>query len=612
MSYKDFVRFRSIKYIENVERRNCMARRFSEDFLNELRSRCDLETVASRYIELKKRGNNVLALCPFHGEKTPSFNINPTKQLFYCFGCGAGGDVITFIMKIENLSYAEAVAFLAEQAGMELPPEDNYESELSYLRKRILEMNRLAARFYYDKLISKEGAAALSYLKNRQLSDRTITRFGLGYSPDSWDALTVYLKSKGYTTEELKASGLVSVSAKDSNRIFDRFRNRVMFPIIDHRNNVIGFGGRTMTNDPAKYLNTSETLVFKKGKNLYALNYAKTSKRDGLILCEGYMDVISLHQAGIDNAVAALGTALTPDQARLIQSVTDNVYLCYDSDEAGQKATRRGLDVLKSFDVKTKVIVVTGGKDPDEFIKAYGKESFEKLLTNAQARVDYRIETIKRKYQLSVTEEKTQCLKEIIVLLATLDNRIEREIYIDRVAEDFGVTKENLTAEVNIQIKKATKYKRQKDDRSAMESLGKNLFAEGRNAHFKVMKIEDDIITLLLNFPQYAADFEKEISPDDFMTEFNKKVYELLVSAIKRDPTAEPLLGISQELSETEMGKLSAKVRDGKSFDVDRGKIRELASALKTEKNKALLQEVRQLDDDSFNATLAKLKNKDK
>lgn len=588
-----------------------MARRFSEDFLNELRSRCDLETVASKYLELKKKSNNILAICPFHAEKTPSFNINPAKQLFYCFGCGAGGDVITFIMKIENLSYAEAVAFLAEQAGMELPPEDNYESELSYLRKRILEMNRLAARFYYDRLMSKEGAQALAYLRGRQLSDRTITRFGLGYSPDSWDALTVYLKSKGYTTEELKASGLVSVSSKDSNRVFDRFRNRAMFPIIDQRNNVIGFGGRTMSNDPAKYLNTSETIVFKKGKNLYALNYAKTSKRQGIILCEGYMDVISLHQAGIDNAVAALGTALTPDQARLIQSVTDNVYLCYDSDEAGQKATRRGLDVLKSFDIKAKVIVVTGGKDPDEFIKSYGKGAFEKLLEGAQARVDYRIETIKKKYQLSVTEEKTQCLKEIIVLLATLDNRIEREIYIDRVAEDFKVTKENLTAEVNIQIKKALKYKRQKEDRNAMDSLGKNLYADGRASHFKIIKTEDDIITLLLNFPHYAADFEKAISPDDFMTEFNRKIYGLLLEGIKRNSTAEPLLEISQDLTEEEMGRLSAKIKDGKSFNVDKSKIEELAKVLKEEKNKVLLREVRQIDDESFSATLARLKNKE-
>lgn len=589
-----------------------MARRFSEEFLNELRSRCDLETVASKYVEIKKRGNNILALCPFHSEKTPSFNINSAKQLFYCFGCGSGGDVITFIMKIENLSYAEAVAFLAEQAGMELPAEDDYESSMSKLRKRILEMNRLAARFFHDRLLSGEGREALSYLKNRQLSDRTITRFGLGYSPDSWDSLTKYLRSKGYTDEELKASGLVSASSKSGgDRIFDRFRNRVMFPIIDQRGNVIGFGGRTMGNDPAKYLNTSETLVFKKGKNLYALNFAKNSKRSGLILCEGYMDVISLHQAGFDNAVAGLGTAFTPDQARLLGTVTDNVFLCYDSDTAGQNATRRTLDILNSTDIKVKIITVTGGKDPDEFIKAYGSESFERLLTGAQARLDYRIESVKRKYQIEIPEERSQCLKEITVLLSAVSNRIEREIYIDKVAQDFNVTKENLTAEVDNQAKKAAKYKRMKENRLAMETLNKEMVSDGKAGRLKVVKAEDDIITVLLNFPEYAHDIEEMLSPDDFVTEFNGKAFLLLVDAIRKNPTSEPLLALSQDLTEAEMSRLSSKVRESKSFSFDKSKVKDLCKKLKEEKNKVVLREVRQIDDDSFEATLNKLKNKE-
>lgn len=587
-----------------------MPRKFNEDFLNELRSRCDLESIASKYVELKKKGNSILALCPFHSEKTPSFNINSAKQLFYCFGCGAGGDVITFIMKIENLSYGEAVAYLAEQAGMELPSEDSYESELSHLRKRILEMNRLAARFYYDKLISKEGTNALQYLKDRKLTERTIIRFGLGYSPDSWDALTNYLKSKGYTNEELKASGLVSVSRKEgkTERIFDRFRNRVMFPIIDQRNNVIGFGGRAMSDDPAKYLNTSETLVFKKGKNLYALNYAKNSKRDGLILCEGYMDVISLHQAGFNNAVAALGTAFTPEQARLIHSITDNVYLCYDSDAAGQNATKRALDILNSVDIKVKIIIISGGKDPDEFIKAYGSESFERLLTNAQARMDYRIESIKRKYQIDIVEEKTQCLKEIITLLASVYNRVERELYIDKVAEEFKITKENLTAEVNNQAKKAMKYKKAKTDKLEMEKLNTNFFSEGKSSHFKIIKTEDDILTLILNFPEYAKDFEQLITPDDFVTDFNRKIYMLLLEKIKENPTEEPLLRISQEITEAEMGRLTSKIRETKSFSADKIKIKELSETLKREKDKLIFKEVKQIDDNSFEAALNKLK----
>lgn len=588
-----------------------MPRKFSEEFLNELRSRCDLESIVSKYSELKKRGNNVLAICPFHNEKTPSFNINSAKQLFYCFGCGAGGDVITFIMKIENMSYGEAVTYLAELAGMDLPPEDNYESELSFLRKRILEMNRLAARFYYDKLISSEGSLALKYLIDRKLTKKTIIRFGLGYSPDKWDSLTVYLRSKGYTDEELKASGLVSISTKNGRqeRIFDRFRNRVMFPIFDQRNNVIGFGGRAMDDNPAKYLNTSETIVFKKGKNLYAMNYARTSKRDGIILCEGYMDVISLHQAGFDNAVAALGTACTPEHARLIRSVTDNIYLCYDSDTAGQNATRRALEVFNSVDIKVKVITVSGGKDPDEFIKAYGASSFEKLLANAQTRIDYRIETIKRKYNIDILDERTQCLKELIVLLASVYNKVEREIYIDKIASEFKITKENLTAEVNNQAKRALKYKQANENRLTMENLNKNFHSAENKAHLKMVKTEEDILTLLLNFPEFAEDFSQIISPDDFVTDFNRKIYLMLLEKIKADPTAEPLTAVSQEITEDEMGRLSSMIKEIKSFAVDREKIKELSDVLKREKEKLTLKEVKQIDDDAFNATLRMLKN---
>ena len=306
-----------------------MAYRFSDEFLNTLRLRCDIETVISRYVQLKRSGSSVVGLCPFHSEKTPSFHVNPAKQFFHCFGCNAGGDVITFIMKAENLSYVDAVALLAEQAGLALPSADTYDTEITTLRKRILEMNRVAARFYFEMLNAPQGKKAKDYFLARGLRPNTIVHFGLGYSPDSWDSLLTHLLKNGFSREEIKASGLVSVS---KDRLFDRFRNRVMFPIIDKRNNIIGFGGRTMGDDPAKYLNTSETLAFKKGNNLYALNFAKNTKEGKLILCEGYMDVIALHQAGFVNTVATLGTALTPSQARMIKQLADEVYLCYDSD----------------------------------------------------------------------------------------------------------------------------------------------------------------------------------------------------------------------------------------------------------------------------------------
>ena len=368
-----------------------MAYTFTDDFLAQLRNRCDIEDIIGRYVQLKKTGSSTVGLCPFHSERTPSFHVSGRKQMFYCFGCHKGGDVITFIMEAEHLPYVDAVVFLANMVGLPVPQKNVFDTEIAELRKRVLEINRAAARFYFDTLFTAEGSAGLEYFKRRQLSQTTIRRFGLGYAPDAWDSLLKHLLAKGYALDDIKAAGL-AIQSKTGGKHFDRFRSRCMFPIIDHRGNVIGFGGRTMdANNPAKYLNSSENLVFKKGQNLFALNMAKNTKADCLILCEGYMDVISLHQVGFDNAVASLGTALTPDQARLMCRYTENVVVCYDSDAAGKKATQRALEILPTAGLNVRVVTVTGGKDPDEMMKEEGgKEKFRRLLDAAFNSVDYR------------------------------------------------------------------------------------------------------------------------------------------------------------------------------------------------------------------------------
>ena len=383
--------------------RRKMAYTFTDDFLAQLRNRCDIEDIIGRYVQLKKTGSSTVGLCPFHSERTPSFHVSGRKQMFYCFGCHKGGDVITFIMEAEHLPYVDAVVFLANMVGLPVPQKNVFDTEIAELRKRVLEINRAAARFYFDTLFTAEGSAGLEYFKRRQLSQTTIRRFGLGYAPDAWDSLLKHLLAKGYALDDIKAAGL-AIQSKTGGKHFDRFRSRCMFPIIDHRGNVIGFGGRTMdANNPAKYLNSSENLVFKKGQNLFALNMAKNTKADCLILCEGYMDVISLHQAGFDNAVASLGTALTPDQARLMRRYTENVVVCYDSDAAGKKATQRALEILPTAGLNVRVVTVTGGKDPDEMMKEEGgKEKFRRLLDAAFNSVDYRFSETLAKYDISV------------------------------------------------------------------------------------------------------------------------------------------------------------------------------------------------------------------
>ncbi|MGN1031777.1 MAG: DNA primase, partial [Butyricicoccaceae bacterium] len=395
-------------------------------FLDELTARCDIVDIVSRYVALKKSGSNYFGLCPFHNEKTASFSVAPDKQIFHCFGCGAGGGAISFIMKIEGLEFPDAVRHLAKQYGMEVP-ETGVSREERKNRDRLLELMKDAGRFYYAQLHQPQNAAALQYFVRRGLSGKTMNRFGLGYAPDSFHALMDAMQAKGYTKAELDAAGLISRSKQGT--YYDKFRNRVMFPIIDIRGDVIAFGGRVMDDSKPKYLNSPETYIFSKSRNLFAMNLAKKTKHDYFLLAEGYMDVIALHQAGFDSAVASLGTALTEEQARLLSRYTEQVVICYDADSAGQKAAQRAIDILNRAGLRVKVLRIPGAKDPDEFIKAKGAEAFRKLIERSENHIEYRLQRIRDQYDLTEDEQRIAYLNEAAELLAELDNEVQREVY---------------------------------------------------------------------------------------------------------------------------------------------------------------------------------------
>ena len=418
---------------------------FPESFLQELAERNDIVDVVSSYVRLtKKSGSNLFGLCPFHSEKTPSFSVSPDKQIYHCFGCGKGGSVISFIMEIENLSFPEAVAFLANRAGMQLPEQSDNSGAKK--RQRLLALNRDAARFFHAQLKTPAGQPARDYLARRQLTAQTVTRFGLGFAPDTWDSLVRAMKALGYSEQELFDGGLVRHGR--SGGVYDTFRNRLMFPVIDVRGNVIGFSGRILGDGEPKYMNSPETIVFSKSHNLFALNLAKKSKCGYIILAEGNIDVASLHQAGFDSAVASLGTSLTPEQARLISRYKSEVIIAYDNDGAGIKAAQRAIGILEKLDLKVKVLRMSGAKDPDEFIKLKGADAFRNLLEGSEDQVDYRLHAVTAKYDLSADEQKVEFLKEATELVARLPGAVERQVYAMRVASLSGVAADAVTAEV--------------------------------------------------------------------------------------------------------------------------------------------------------------------
>jgi DNA primase len=503
----------------------------SDTFLQEIKFRCDLESIVSRYVDLKKNGRALKGLCPFHSEKTPSFLVHPDEQFFHCFGCGAGGDVITFIMKIENLDYIDALKFLAEKAGIAFP-DDQADDGTTVLRRKILEMNREAAKFFHGYLLSSQGLKGLNYLKDRKLSMSTITGFGLGYAPDKWDSLLKHLKSKGYSEEEMCEAALVSrrrtENSSTSENHYDQFRNRVIYPIIDVRGNVIAFGGRVLDNSMPKYLNSADTAVFKKSRCLYALNRAKNGNNNTMILCEGYMDVIALHQAGFTNSIATLGTSLTIEQARLISRYAKEVIISYDSDSAGQNASKRAIGLLNEAGLSVKVLKIEGSKDPDEYIKTYGADKFRLMLEKSGSHIEYRLEQAKVKLDLKNPEQRITYLKDAAFILSTIESPIECEVYASKLAHELEVSIDAILSEVTSIKKKGFISKDKlkiKKQLSVTGGIGDRINPE-KSRNLKAANAEESILVLLYRNPNYFDKLSAILSADDFLTNFNRKVFE--------------------------------------------------------------------------------------
>lgn len=505
--------------------------KLNEDFLSELRTRADIESTVSSYVSLKRRGRILTGLCPFHSEKTPSFTVYPETQSYYCFGCGSGGDVITFIKNIENLDYIESVRYLAERVGMSMPQE-KFNSDLYEKRRRMFEANRLAARFFHAALYSPEGETGLQYLHNRGLTDATIRKFGLGYAPAGWDKLRSFMKKQGFTDLELYEANLLRMSDKNGKKhYYDAFVDRAMFPVLDLRGNVLAFSGRALTSDAQrKYVNTSDTLIYKKGENIFALNFAKKTAQDFLILCEGNLDVISLHQAGFDNAVAGLGTALTEHQVALLSRYTGAVYLCYDADEAGQKAAQKALRLFENTTLRVKVIHLEGGKDPDEILKKFGTARFKSLLEGAANDVEYRILRARDGIDVSAPDGKNRFLEAACRVLAELRSPVELDIYAARLSEELGVAKEAILAQTKKIAQTRIKHSEKNVLRDAQDVEKKadkviNAVNPERAKHMRAAKAEELLCASLMHNPEFFSQIKEEITAENFVTSFNARVF---------------------------------------------------------------------------------------
>ena len=501
---------------------------YPEELVEEIRERNDIVEVIGSYVKLQKKGSSYFGLCPFHNEKSPSFSVSPDKQMYYCFGCGAGGNVFTFIMEYENYSFPEALKYLAERAGVKLPEQEYSAEEKKQqdLRSRILELNKMAARYFYYQLRTENGALAMRYLKGRQLTDETIKSFGLGYANKYSDDLYRYMKSKGVSDELLKEAGLVNVDEKRG--MYDKFWNRVIFPIMDVNNRVIGFGGRVMGDGKPKYLNSLETKVFDKSRNLYGLNVARTSRKKYLLVCEGYMDVISLHQAGFQNAVASLGTALTDKHAALLKRYTDEVILTYDSDEAGVRAALRAIPIVKHAGLKAKVLHMDPYKDPDEFIKALGAEAFQERIDQAENSFMFELSAMERQYDMKDPEGKTAFFQSVAEKLVEFEQELERDNYIEAVAVKYHIGFENLRKMVN---------------RTAMRAIGREPRADiVKEKKEKEKKEKDDgirksqrlLLTWLIERPGLYEKVKPYISAEDFTVDLYHQAAELLFAQLEQ------------------------------------------------------------------------------
>lgn len=540
------------------------------EYVEEVVRRNDITDVVASYVQLRHRGRTHTGLCPFHSEKTPSFVVYPETQSFYCFGCGAGGDVITFIKKINNLDYVEAVKYLAGRAGMPMPEEDD---KVGRLRSRVLSVNKETARFFYEQLNAptEEAAAARAYWRGRGLSDSTIRRFGLGYAPNDFRALRMHLRAKGFTEEEMLAAGVEKRSEKGN--VYDAFRGRVMTPIFDLRGNVIAFGGRVLGNEKPKYINSPETLLYKKSKAMFALSIAKKSTSRRYILCEGYMDVISLHQAGFDTAVAACGTALTAEQVRLLAEYADEVVLCYDSDEAGQKATARSLGLFSESPVKVSVLNIPNAKDPDEFIKKFGRDAFDRLLNGTSNAIEYKIQKVKSNYDITRAADRVEYIKEVIRILADGVSPTERDIYAGRLAEETDVAKAAILNQLDAAVKAGRRRKQRQFERDLLnQGLGSDIKLPYNTMNSEkalgVASAEQQLVAAMVKNPDFISTVEKRLAPEQFLMEDMEEAYRAILrcraQGIRPDLTA-----LATQLPEDTVNRISHLL--ARNYDVGIG-----------------------------------------
>ena len=567
----------------------------SDSFLQELKLKTDVVDVVSSYVSLKKRGNTYVGLCPFHNEKTPSFTVYENTQSFYCFGCGAGGDSVSFMRKIENLDYIDAVKLLAQRAGMQMP-DDGYDDSISKKRRTILQINRETAKFYHAYMMSEQGKIGLQYYLDRGLSMKTIRHFGLGYAPNQWDALLKHLKSKGFSVTDMAAAGVVR---KGEKGYYDYFRNRVMTPIIDVRGNFIAFGGRVLDDSKPKYINTSDTLVYKKTNEVFGLNYAKDSGKDSLILCEGYMDVIAMHQAGFTNAVAGCGTALTNEQVRLISRYAKEVILVYDNDEAGQKALNKAISLFDQIDIGISIPTLSGGKDPDEIIKNLGRARFADMLENSSNEVEFAIMKLRKNFNLQTTQGKSQFAGEAVKILANA-TPIEQDLYLSRIADELGIEKRAIQAQLSEYVRRRSNGRKKREFSKIIDDDLRKIRKESFDADTSTvsLKAQERVIGLLMTYPDCYL-LCNDFNVDEFTPGFYKKAFQTVKERIE-DNLSLDLIMFNEVFTDEEMGKFTHIVSSSQNSSNPKKEFTDCLNIINREYTKQNSKSTSEMNDDDF------------
>ena len=577
----------------------------SEEFKERLKAANPIEEVMGAYVTLKRMGRDYICLCPFHNEKTPSCHVRPDQEYFHCFGCGAGGDVVTFVMRYMNLEYIDAIKWLADRAGLEMPEDSDYKKKTGLSRERAIQMNKDAARFFFDKLRSPEGKVCLDYLVNKRgLTIDTIKKYGMGYAPNSWNELKNHMMSLGYKENELEQMSLISRSQHNTKNTFDFFVNRAMFPFIDLTGNIVGFGGRDLSDkDKRKYLNSKENLLYKKNKFLFSLNFAKNSAaRDKtLLLCEGNLDVISLNQAGFEGAVASCGTSLTPQQVKSISNYADRVVICYDSDGAGQKATSRAIALFNEVGIQADVIHMEGAKDPDEYVRKFGADHFRALINHSQGGIMYEVKKCREGLDIDTPEGNSEYVMKACRVIADLPYPAQRGVYINELAKETGVNGELIGQQVNAVINKRKKAFEKKDWQRTVTftNTPRDKINPEANAHPRETAAEKGLIYYIFRNPDRNKDVLEKISPDDFVTELNRRIFRSLTEKISNNLDYS-ISSFNDEFSPEEMGKITEIVENYSNITVDYDTAQDYIKVLVDYKNKDEKMDFSSASDEDF------------